>query len=80
MDNFEIAKEAVNLYFDGFSARESIVKANEMCLGVDQNNQDTKKNDFNNILPPGVDLDNNQVYLENTGDTLGDIEEVFGCK
>lgn len=44
MDNLEIAKEAVYLYFDGFSARESIVKSNEMYLGVDQNNQGTKKN------------------------------------
>ena len=81
MDKLEIAKEAVKIYFDeNITARESIVKANEMCLGVDQNNQDTNKNDFNTILPLGMDLDNNQVYLEDTGVTLGDIEEVFKCR
>ena len=45
---------------------------------TDQSKQiDPSKNNLNNILPPGVDLDNGQVFSEETGDTLGEIEEVL---
>ena len=44
---------------------------------TDQSKQIDSKNNLNNILPPGVDLDNGQVFSEETGDTLGEIEEVL---
>lgn len=45
---------------------------------TDQSKQiDSNKNDFNTILPLGVDLDNGQLFSEETGATLGDIEEVL---
>lgn len=44
---------------------------------TDQSKQIDSKNNLNNILPPGVDLDNGQVFSEETGDTLGDVEEVL---
>ncbi|MBP1889842.1 hypothetical protein J2Z53_001425 [Clostridium moniliforme] len=45
---------------------------------TDQSKQiDPSKNNLNNILPSGVDLDNGQVFSEETGDTLGEIEEVL---
>lgn len=43
------------------------------CLGVDQNNQSTLKITFKDILPPGTDLDNVEVYDEITGKTIKEL-------
>lgn len=43
------------------------------CLGVDQNNQSTLKITFKDILPPGTDLDNGEVYDEITGKTIKEL-------
>lgn len=45
MDNLDIAKEAVKLYFDeNINTNEATEKAKMMCLGTDQSNQSTWKN------------------------------------
>ena len=81
MDKLEIAKEAVKIYFDeNITAREAREKAENLFATYESKQIDSNKNDFNTILPLGMDLDNNQVYLEDTGVTLGDIEEVFKCR
>lgn len=43
------------------------------CLGVDQNNQSTLKITFKDILSPGTDLDNGEVYDEITGKTIKEL-------
>lgn len=45
MDNLEIAKEAVKLYFDeNINTNEATEKAKIMCLGTGQSNQGAKLN------------------------------------
>lgn len=45
MDNLEIAKETVHIFFEeeDITVEEAFEKAKRMCLGVDQNNQSTEK-------------------------------------
>lgn len=74
MDKLEIAKEAVNLYFEEeITVKKAIEKSKRMCLGTDQSNQSTNETIFKNILPPKTDLDNGEVYDINTGETIREL-------
>ena len=39
------------------------------CIGTDQSNQCTQEINLKDILPPGMDLDNGEIYDIETGET-----------
>ncbi|HII4414705.1 TPA: hypothetical protein ACY4RM_001698 [Clostridium perfringens] len=40
------------------------------CIGTDQSNQCTQEINLKDILPPGMDLDNGEIYDIETGETV----------
>lgn len=43
------------------------------CIGTDQSNQCTQEFKLNHILPPGMDLDNGEIYDIKTGETIKEL-------
>ncbi|XZH20804.1 hypothetical protein ACSW87_04850 [Clostridium perfringens] len=43
------------------------------CIGTDQSNQCTQEFKLNHILPPGIDLDNGEIYDIETGETIKEL-------
>ncbi|WP_075841744.1 hypothetical protein [Clostridium perfringens] len=43
------------------------------CIGTDQSNQCTQEFKLNHILPPGMDLDNGEIYDIETGKTIKEL-------
>ncbi|MDZ4994013.1 hypothetical protein GNF80_13700 [Clostridium perfringens] len=43
------------------------------CIGTDQSNQCTQEFKLNHILPPGMDLDNGEIYDIETGETVKEL-------
>lgn len=43
------------------------------CIGTDQSNQCTQEINLKDILPPGMDLDNGEIYDIETGETVKEL-------
>lgn len=43
------------------------------CIGTDQSNQCTQEINLKDILPPGIDLDNGEIYDIGTGETVKEL-------
>lgn len=43
------------------------------CQGTDQSNQSTQEINLKDILPPGMDLDNGEIYDIETGETVKEL-------
>lgn len=43
------------------------------CIGTDQSNQCTQEINLKDILPPGMDLDNGEIYDIGTGETVKEL-------
>lgn len=43
------------------------------CIGTDQSNQCTQEINLKDILPPGMDLDNGEIYDIETGETVKEV-------
>lgn len=74
MDKLEIAKEAAIIYFqENISADKAVQKAKDL-FETDQSKQiDPSKNNLNNILPLGADIDKDEIYDIKTGKTIGEF-------
>lgn len=76
MDKLEIVKEAVRIYFDeNITADKAIEKAKKECLDTDQSIQDTNLNEniIADIISHVLDIDKDEIYNENTGETIGEF-------
>ena len=43
------------------------------CQDTDQSSQDTQEINLKDILPPGMDLDNGEIYNIETGETVKEL-------
>lgn len=71
----EDAAEVVKLYFEGKTFQEAmeIVKS---YYPTDQSKDNSQEIDINDIIAPGENIDNGQVYSEVTGETLRDLRGI----
>jgi len=60
---------------------KSISEAIEIVKGcpTDQSKMQPKENILSEIIPPGTELDNNEIYNEDTGDTIRDLDYKGEC-
>ncbi len=62
-------------------AGKSISEAIEIVKGcsTDQSKMQPKENILSEIIPPGTELDNNEVHNEHTGETIRDLDYKGEC-
>jgi len=60
---------------------KSISEAIEIAKGcpTDQSKMQPKENILSEIIPPGTELDNNEVHNEHTGETIRDLDYKGEC-
>lgn len=66
----EFIQHVIDFRNAGCSIKESIEKVKGYCSPETINNL---VKEINHIIAPGEDIDNGQVYLESTGETLRDL-------
>lgn len=77
-DTLDIAIDISNVTQDkanitGKDYKELIEELKKECLGVDQNNQSTNKIMFNDIVSLETEIDNNEIYDIETGQTVREL-------
>ena len=65
-------KLAVMYYESGTSCKEAIEKVKALN-STDQDKSKGLDKNINEIIPPGTDIDNGEVYREDTGVTIKDL-------
>ena len=77
MRHLEMAKEVERLVLEGMKFEEAYYTTLEIYKETrntaDQSNSYENKKTFNDIIPPGTDLDNGEVYNESTGETVKEL-------
>lgn len=61
----------VMYYESGTSCKEAIEKVKAQYPNTTKDKELDKR--FNEIIPPGTDIDNGEVYREDTGTTIKDL-------
>lgn len=72
------AKEVVRVYHEIKDYRQAFKKVNEMYKKAHSLTDQSKENEpnienYKSIIPLGTDIDNDQVYIEETGEVLRDL-------
>ncbi len=77
LDLNEKLDEVKRLCEDGKSISEAI----EIVKGcsTDQSKMQPKENILSEIIPPGTELDNNEIHNEHTGETIRDLDYKGEC-
>ena len=68
----ECLDEVQRLVNEGYSINEAINKVKSYSQ-PDQSIENSNNNKINLIIAPGENIDNDQIYLESTGETLRDL-------